>query len=72
VLVASRLGYEYQLALSAVPRRALGNDVGLVFYSSKECAYLIKHLSPIVCIVLLLSYSASSFYTPHSLTPLLL
>ena len=58
VLVASRLGYEHQLALSAVPRRALCNDSCLVsVYSlgvTKECSYTFKHfVSSIVYINLL-------------------
>ena len=40
--------------------------------SAYKCPDLVKHLvSPIVCTNLLLSYSASSFYTLHSLMHLL-
>lgn len=62
MLIASRLGYKHQPALSAIPRRALCNDSRLVlvypFGSPKECSYTFKHfVSSIVYTNLLLSRS---------------
>jgi hypothetical protein len=68
---------EYQPAFCAIPSRTNLNDSGLVCvpyaHLAKKSFDLLKHhVSPIVYTNLLLPYSFSSFYTLHSLTPLLL
>jgi hypothetical protein len=77
VVFTRRPSYEYQPALCAIPRFTNLNNRCLVCVSyvqlAKESFYLLKHhVSPIVYTVVLPSCFASSFYTLHSLTPLLL